>query len=534
MQLISLGSSAEEVPAPVKIALYVPYNPKYLWQDSAPPLGVGYLASYAARLHSGLDLMLCRNEREVFGCKPDLLGISAATICFKHSVDLARRVKETLGIPVILGGAHISALPHTLPSAFDAAVLGEGEATFSELITLFSTGKASPDEFSRVQGIAYHRNGQVDISAPRPQFADLDSLPFPDRDLLGCNWQLRPEQVTYLITTRGCPYSCAFCASAQHWRTYRSHSPEYVLRELEYVIAKYHPQEIGFYDDLFLADKLRFGKIQSMIRERGLHRQVFFSMLARSNTITEETADLLAGMNVQMIDIGFESASQRVLDYFNKTGTTPETNQRALDLLTTRGIRVGGFFTFGAAIETREDMLETVEFVESNRCKFERASFGPVLPYPGTRLWDEALERDLVSKTMDWDLYDPGEPEHLDPTHLPYMGRGVSLEDYHALTSRLGRIMQQIDHESRSRKLCRTIDARDATIGDLRRELNTMKGSRLVRGALSVRNLLRRWRGQADARKDDPGSSAALQSPPGQAACACCEENAPGEPACHP
>lgn len=474
----------------MRVSLIIARNGMY-WQDNCmPPLGLGYLAAYASRELPQIEFKLGRSLEDILEAKPDIAGISSSTSYLHVATEYARRIKEELGVPVILGGVHITALPHTLPAYFDVGVLAEGEITFTELLKLYARGTPSEADLSRIEGICYRSQGRIVTTPRRPYIGNLDELPHPDRDLLGTQWDVVPKAQTHLITSRGCPYACRFCGSKSHWQKYRSFSADYVVNEIEAVIDKFRPNRVAMFDDLWMAHLPRFRKVCGMIEERGLHKRTSFRSLTRADYITPEVADTLAKLNFRHMDFGFESCSRKVLDYFGKNLASPEANQRAVDLLGERGIACGGTVIIGAPVETVADAMETYRFIERNRAHMSEIKYTPLYPYPGTAIWKEALAAGIVSEDMDWRRFEVVNADIFDPDHFPYMGQAMTKAEFVDLCYDFALLTKDVCTGGTIREMATVIGQKEADIARLKRELATIRGSRLMRTAWSLRNRL--------------------------------------------
>jgi radical SAM superfamily enzyme YgiQ (UPF0313 family) len=204
-----------------------------------------------------------------------------------------------------------------------------------------------------------------------------------------------------MLTSRGCPYKCVFCASSCFWQIARFHSPEYVVGEIKYLIKKYKLKNVNIFDDLFIADKERFRKIVEMLESEEITEKCKFRILGRANLINDETADLIKRMNIDNMAIGFESQSPKVLKYLKKGTTTVEQNQNAVNILHKKSIDLQGLFMIGSPHETKEDMMMTLDFIRNN--KFDTLEITITTPLPGTELWEYAKKKNLVNDYMDWD-----------------------------------------------------------------------------------------------------------------------------------
>jgi len=403
-----------------------------------PPLGIGYLAA-SLRGRFGEDAIEFRVvdsdiEDEIITFKPDIAGISSVTQNYNKAIAYSKIAKRH-GLSVVCGGVHISMLPSTLTKEMDVGVIGEGEDTVCELVDLFvRKGSFDKGELGRVRGIIYWDEGGSLTATPRRDLIyPLDRIPFPARDLFdppykspgfnpgmeGMAFQrgrepqprrrrrqgrggstIKPS--TYMFTSRGCPYRCAFCASSRYWDKVRFFSAEYVANEIEYLVKKYNAAEISFQDDLFMYDMERIRRIISLLKQRYLLGKVAFSGAARASLVNEEVTGVLKDLGVKLIGMGLESGCDRTLKYLKGEAASVKANEDAVRIIRKHGIAVSGSFIIGSPQEERGDVLETLRFIKRNRMDSFDAYV--LTPFPGTPVWDYALSRGLVSDDMNWDL----------------------------------------------------------------------------------------------------------------------------------
>ncbi len=362
-----------------------------------PPLGLAYIASYLRNRLPGADIRIIydRVEQEIREFNPDILAISSVSQNF-HAAKQYAKTGKAYGLPVIVGGAHITSIPSTMTEHMDIAVLGEGEETMSEIIRSVQDSGYSMSSLREVPGIAYRENGTINFSPPRREITPLDSIPFPARDLL----PIPRNGIVHLFSSRGCPYKCRFCASTHFWNKLRFFSAEYVMEEIDNVVARYHPVSIGFYDDLFIASKKRLFEIVELVMRKGYHKKLEFVLNGRANLITEEVAAALKKMNVVRVNMGLESGSKETLAFLKGETASVEMNGRAVELLENLGISTHGTFIIGCPGEAEKDIMQTEAFIRKSRL----SSFEVYLltPLPGTPIWDLALKKGLVDNDMDW------------------------------------------------------------------------------------------------------------------------------------
>lgn len=474
----------------MKVAFLIAYDRDSPYQWSLPPLGIGYLSACAKQACWWLETTFHHRVEDLLSERADVVALSSSTENFSQAVRDARQIREELGVPIVLGGMHITSLPHTLPAVFDVGCVGEGEITFTDLMKLYHA-KPRPDaaDYAKIPGLCYHENGAVVLSPAREVIKDLDSLPYPDRDTIEAGWGLAPKNEIHLISSRGCPYRCSFCSSARHWNTFRFFSAEYVAREIEYLRERYDPEVIYFFDDLFIGHKGRWRDVVRIWRERGLHRGVRFRAYARVDLVTEQMAEEFAELNFKYMDFGFESNSPPILHYLCKTHVTPETNQRAVDWLRKAEISIGANFIIGAPPETPETAEETYEFALRNKDAFDRCSVGPLQALPGTAIWSEMLAKGKVSEDMDWSRFGVSH-ETFDIERFPYIGERMNAGQFLALYTRFHQLSKEINYVGQLRRLVEQKALCELRIRELEDELTRLRGSRLVRTAMK----LRQWR----------------------------------------
>lgn len=344
-----------------KILFVGAVNPGSLVENLYPPLWPGFLAAYAERNLGPGRVSFCYGNGNIRRLldrhRPHLLALSSVTQNFGRALLIAREARLR-GIPVIVGGMHISSLPTSLTDDMDAACIGEGEETYLELLKLFlDTGRLKPADLSRIRGIAYYEDGRLLRKELREPLAKIDDLPHPKRSLVGYGRR------GYVYTSRGCAYQCVFCSCTRFWGNVRHASAHYIIEELE-DLAAHGVRVVRFADENFVSNVPRLNEICEKIRQRGLDRRLKFSCWCRANGVTPEIARTLRSMNVSSVKLGLESGSQRMLDYL-KGDVTIEENRQAVLLLKDAGLQVNADFVFGALDETLEEMEETYEFIRS-------------------------------------------------------------------------------------------------------------------------------------------------------------------------
>ncbi len=391
----------------------------HLAPDSTePPLGLASMAAYLrsyADFHGAVIVDADHPLDTLLKTKPDLVGISALTYQYPAARALAAELRAAMPrVPLILGGYHISVFPdHLAATAFDVGVIGEGEQTLCELVKLFQRdGSLAPAGLRQIHGLVF-RNEQraMELTPPRPLIEPLDQIPMPAWDLFQRRSDyLAPRRGLFhrlgvypaMLTSRGCPYQCAFCSPTRFWGHFRLFSAERVVEEMEWLARTCQADGLFIWDDLFTVNRTRLRRIADLFEANGLHRRLRLCIFGRTNLLDEEMADLLQRLRVEGIFFGLESGSQRVLDYLKKGTVRVENNYRALRLCKARGMRTVGTLIIGAPVETEEDLEDTRRLATSPDLDY--AMICHLTPLPGTEVWEEARHDGLVSNKPDFDF----------------------------------------------------------------------------------------------------------------------------------
>jgi len=396
-------------------------DPKFILVDAYvgnfPSLGPAYVAGYL-RAKGGFNNIKILQKKfcpdlvsAIIEEKPDIVGYFSITPGFNHLQEIIQQVKiKKPNLVQIIGGPHFTALPHKLPKEIEVGVISEGEETVLEIMNLFKNyGSLPPDELRSIKGIVYRDGEELIRTERREGIKNLDEIPFPARDLLNIkgyypvDFRCFPTKIfrsSGLMTSRGCPWHCVFCQE-NVLSNFRAHSAERTVAEMEELINKYDVNFIQILDDQFLVSQERLEKIADLVIKKKIHKKVSFFCYLRANQVTPQSIKLLKAMNFRVVLIGFESGSDRILKYLKDQTCSVEKNQIAYDLCRQNGIHVYGTFMTGAPPETMADLQQTYNFIKKNH--MASAGFFILTPLPGTKIWDYAKARGLVSEDMDWD-----------------------------------------------------------------------------------------------------------------------------------
>lgn len=371
------------------------------------PLGLGYIAAVLERQHDvkvidvGAERLNNDSLRKsISEVNPEIVGITSDTLTFQRAIEIAEIVKQVdQKIIVVIGGAHSNVVPaYPLKyDCFDISVYGEGERTVVELWDRIEKGES----YEGIKGIVFRRKDGITINPRRELIENLDELPFPARHLFSMN-KYRGEgslhvSSTYVIgTSRGCPFSCAFCSNnAVFGRKYRFRSSQSVVNEIGLLINEYNAKGIYFREDLFTVNEKRVIALCNEIKKRGLDFD--WECESRVNTINEEMLTAMKRAGCKLIWFGVENGSQRILDYLNKQITLAQIRE-AYRLCQRVGIKAGASFMIGVPGETVDDVQNTIALAEELKPEF--TWFNIFTGYPTSPLYEYVKKNKLYEKEI--------------------------------------------------------------------------------------------------------------------------------------
>jgi anaerobic magnesium-protoporphyrin IX monomethyl ester cyclase len=406
---------------------YLRFDPK-LWKamQPYPPLGTLYAASYLRS--SGyqvafFDAMLSESEQEWANAldlhQPGFAVIYEDNFNYLSKMCLLRMRQAAFkmiamarqkGCTVILCGADAS--DHSaeyIQQGAQYVLIGEGELTLRELLDTLTD--RTPRPFEEIPGLAFDEGGmqlpevretKLRHTTHRPEIRDLDDLLFPAWDLVDLEryrrlWVKRHGYFSMnMVTTRGCPYHCNWCAKPIWGQRYNTRSPENVVSEMKWLKERYHPDHISFADDILGLKPGWLPRFADLVQQKGA--LIPFKCLSRVDLLLRPgEIDALKKAGCQIVWVGAESGSQKILDAMEK-GTRVEQIREASRRLQRAGIQVGFFLQFGYPGETREDIRMTFQLVRE--CKPDDIGMSVSYPLPGTKFHKRV--RDQLSSRQNW------------------------------------------------------------------------------------------------------------------------------------
>lgn len=395
-------------------------RPRYKTHIITPPLGVGYLSSYLknkniqCEIVDGLNLDLSNEEIVKRTKHVDIVGISVLSYYFLDAIDLVKKLKKA-GKIVIIGGPHATTLPLlTLKkSGADYVVIGEGEDTLYKLLTQLNLGKSKKD--IKIDGVVSSSNKTVTFS---PFIQDLSVFTMPDWDQIDPRiYKKAPHGAIVsnfptapILTTRGCPYECKFCASPFLWkRRIRFRKPDEVVNEIEYLVKEKGVKEIHFEDDNFTLHRLHAETVCKEIIKRKIKVAWCTPNGIRADRVDAKLLRLMKKAGCYSVAFGIESGNAQILNNILKHENL-DTIRKAVVLAHKNGLLTQGFFIFGLPGETKETIKETIRFAKS--LPLDKAQFLLLDIIPGSALWNDLN----YNKRVNWGIDSFHEVAWLPPT----------------------------------------------------------------------------------------------------------------------
>lgn len=405
----------------MKVSLYVPpggyFAERWSQGHMMPALGILYMAAVLEK--NGVDVEVVPSHvlklswkdiyRRIETDKPDVVGITTTTenrfLGFKLAEVAKRAYPETF---VVMGGPHFNGTAHDtllhLP-AVDGVVSGEGEITLLELVKALE----QKGDLKDIQGLSFRKDGHIIHNPQRVLVPDLNDLPLPARHLepwKAYNFTMDipgkgPVPAGNMMTSRGCPFTCTFCATPTNWgRKVRGLTPENVVKEVEHLMEHYEAQAIWFYDDTFNYNPKRLEKICDLMIERKLNVKWYCEI--RVDVMSKRLLAKMAEAGLYYVGFGIESASERVSrDIVTKQATL----QEAYDVIRWSlefGITPNPFFIFSHPTETWEEAQETIRVIEETRAMGCDVSASITHIYPGTPLEQRAKAEGKLPRDFSW------------------------------------------------------------------------------------------------------------------------------------
>ncbi len=381
---------------------------------SFPPLGILYLATVLKEREievsvldqPGKGFTIEETVKWIQKEDPDILGFSTFSTSGRTAALVSDEVKKKKPSTVTVFGNYYATfnserILRKYPSV-DIIARGEGENTVIDLVNcLKQKGK-----LKEVSGITFRNKNKIVSTPDRPLIKDLDSLPFPERELIDVEYHsaivganVATKKFTSIVSSRGCVYRCRFCSCRKFARnTWRPRSVQNTIEELHFLASKGYKQFI-FVDDSFTLNQKRVIELCRRMRKEKIDMKWICE--GRVDNCSYEMLREIAKAGCKVLYFGIESANQRILNYYDKQ-TTPQQSRTAVKKARKAGIDVIiGSFIVGAPDETREEIQNTIEFAKQTPIDFPQ--FNMLGVYPGMDIWNEFEMKGLLKGGEYWE-----------------------------------------------------------------------------------------------------------------------------------
>jgi len=382
----------------LKVALIVPECDLHLSVHGAP-MNLAYIASYLRKKISNVEVKIFDGsigdniESCIINFQPSIIGVTATTPQAPSAYRLGDTIRSRWPeILTVIGGVHASVMSQEASEHFDVVVVGEGEEVFSQIVANFRKKQL-----------------QKGILQGEP-LENLDDIPSPAFDLLNMRHYLRngiqlptlKPPVIGMVTSRGCPYRCAFCWNSFRKAKVRYFSANRIVEEILFLRKEYGITKIYFLDDEFLINRERIEELSVLFKQSGISKWLKWACSARATTLNLPLLKRVKGMGCVLVNIGLESGNQRILQYLKSGSATVAMNEKALNIGAEAGMTMGGSFIFGTPTETLEEMKQTFNWIASHpNLKFIGISI--LTPYPGTKVWDYCIRKKIVTDKVNYE-----------------------------------------------------------------------------------------------------------------------------------
>jgi len=381
---------------------------------AAPPLGMLYIATYLRE--NGIDVSIIDEAAQGYSLKgtvdwvkkedPDILGFSTCSSSGRKAALIAERVKqENPDIVTVFGNFYATFNAERVLRKYpfvDVIVRGEGEYTSLELAKCLEKKR----DLKKVLGINFRKNDQIISTPDRPLIKDIDSLPFPDREVLDVEYHnttagivVAPKKFSSFVSSRGCVFKCRFCGCQRLARNlWRSRSVENILEELHLLSSQGYKQFL-FVDDNFTLNPKRVIKLCQRLKKERVDVEFFAE--GRVDNCPQDMLQEMERANCKMMYFGIENATQKVLDYYDKR-TTPKQAEDAVKKARKAGIDViVASFILGAPNETRKEIQNTLNFAQ--KIQLDIPQFNILATFPGTDIWEELKMQGVLDEEKHWE-----------------------------------------------------------------------------------------------------------------------------------
>jgi anaerobic magnesium-protoporphyrin IX monomethyl ester cyclase len=393
----------------MKVLLIYSYSTDQAWV----PIGLLYIAANLRKNNIDVKIIDSKYDsvfHEIISYNPDIVGLGGMTLMANNAIKLGKEIKQNFpNIILVYGGVHFTFMPEEAYDVADIIIKGEAERVFVEIIK-----KNIINNYEQpMLGILLKRNGVWLNYGDYELINDLDDLPLPAYDLIDITRYsdelVTGEKAISILTGRGCPYNCSFCASPKLWRRkVRYHSIEYTINHIKYLIDNYNLQNLRIMDDTFTCDNTRVIEFCNAVINNNF--KLNMTCLTNVHNADLEVFKLMKKAGFSIVAFGLESVDENVLKLCNKQNTR-ENMTRAVKIAHEAGLKTELLFMVGNMGDTEKSLNDSLQFAKE--LSGYKTYFQLATPFPGCEFYDKAEQYgEIVSR--DWTKYN-----HKKVTYIP-------------------------------------------------------------------------------------------------------------------
>lgn len=394
------------MPNPVKI-LFIIKAPVY-----EPQIGIMQLSAVLKKQGHQTDLVII-NKHDTFAdilkqiktYNPDIIAYSLISGNENFFLDLNKKLKKGLDFIAIFGGPHTTFFPEFIQQeSVDIICRGEGEYAFLELVNKLQKGQ----NIKNIKNLWIKKDGQIYKNDIRNLIENLDSLPYPDREIFYQYRRIKQDPIKHFIATRGCPYNCTYCFNHSYNRLYqnkgnpiRLRSVNNIINEIKNVIQKYPAQMVYFQDDTLILNKKWIKEFTDRYKEEinlPIHCHV------RANLVDEEIIKSLKRANCTGVHMAIESGNDRIRNEILRRNMSREEILKAANLLKKYKIKLMTQNILGLPTSKLKDDINTLKL--NIKCQPTYVWCSIFMPYPGTNLSKFCLDNNLIDGKINGNFFD--------------------------------------------------------------------------------------------------------------------------------
>ena len=424
-----------------------------LWSTVWPPLTLATVAAFLEDRNHIVQLLDCPVQKIddtaflaiIDKFQPDLVVLNVSTPTFNHDIAVAKALKSRCRqcITVALG-THVTALPEqTLTAApdLDIIISGEPELTVVDIAEHIATNA----DIFHIDGTVTRDKGRIIYNRPRAIYQDVDNLPIPAWHLIDLRNYLLPiykRPFLMISSGRGCPFDCSFCTAQTYYgKKLRLRSPKSVIREMYSIKRNLGVSDFLFWTETFTVNKAQVLEICELIGQNGFG--VRWTCNSRVDVVDLDMLKRMKAAGCWMISFGIESSSNEILKRAGKNIQMTDIH-RAVKLAHQAGLQVTGHFILGLPGETETSLNKSARLASSLDLDF--AQFYCAAPFPGSRLFEESLEKKWI-RNPDWSHFAQTHA-NLDLPNLPgevvMKARNRAIRHFYLRPRQIFKIIQRI------------------------------------------------------------------------------------------